>query len=247
MKSTTYDNLLSKLNYFFSSERKQRDEVQELLSLLSKIGDPLVFGGMPRDIALGGTKNFCSDVDIVMSNTSKKDFDELVLGFNHSINHFGGTRFNLSHWPVDVWRIENTWAFKENFFKLENEDSLLDTTFFNWDAILFNYKAKTLSYKENYFSDLENKILDINFEKNPNILGALKRTVKFLKNNEAKATRKLCSFFVKHQNEVSFASYDTHIQEIQNISKHMEDFLKTDNSYFKLQVAFDEIKAFPDL
>lgn len=239
MANLKANSLNEKLDYFFKTSFRNRDEVTSFILSASKISDPIIFGGMLRDISLGGNRSFYSDIDIVLKNISEKDFVHFISQFNPSKNIFGGARIHLNNWPLDIWRIEDTWAIKNNFVTFNDEKTLLKTTFFNWDSIIYNFKAKELSFSDKYFQDLENKTLEINFEPNPNPGGAVRRIAKFLKGYEAKATERVCQYFIGNLHFLDSSISDSHKRELYSIKNHMESFLKEKTaSHFSLQTEF---------
>lgn len=53
-------------------------------------------------------------------------------------NKFGGFRLTHSRMDFDIWRLEDTWAFREDIISLHNIDSLLHTTLMTWDAVIYD-------------------------------------------------------------------------------------------------------------
>jgi len=185
---------------FFSHESQSRQEITSFLDQCLIYGNPLIFGGCLRDIAIFGIKEFGSDIDIVFDG-EKRLLGEICEPYRFSLNKYGGYRGSLQNWDIDIWPLAETWAFREGLVDLTGIESLLKTTIMNWDAIVFDWKNKKLISKESYLKDLNEGYLDIILEENPNPLGA---TVKILRTIAIKGTtylsKDICSFLTKNLN-----------------------------------------------
>src|SRR5690554_5107071 len=81
----------------------------DLLCSALPMGNVYLFGGVLRDLALFGTRGFCSDIDLVVD----EGWDTCVPFLEHlgaRKNKFGGYRLWVAGWPVDIWSAEETWA-----------------------------------------------------------------------------------------------------------------------------------------
>ena len=170
---------------FFDSPK--RADVLEFVKGASTVGEVLVFGGLLRDIALFGVKNFNSDIDLVVDCSSVRlfsFFDECVYKFKR--NKFGGYRVEIGGWTVDVWPMRETWAFKNGYVTFENRESLLQTTITNWDAIAFSFEDKQIVAAGSYLECLKIGELDIVMEYNPNPVGVLMRIIRSICDRQAR-------------------------------------------------------------
>jgi predicted nucleotidyltransferase len=162
---------------FFHSPK--RSELKQLTSDLSKIGEVIAFGGVIRDIALYGAKNFNSDIDLVVNCSP----ESLAIFFqlshkNYEKNKFGGYRTATRNWTVDVWPLEKTWAFENNKVEFISRESLLRTTITNWDAIAYSFKDGAILCQNDYFHIIKIGEIDLVLECNPNNAGVLLRTLR---------------------------------------------------------------------
>lgn len=170
---------------FFSSVK--RASVTNFIGDLSNAGEVLVFGGLLRDIALFGTKNFNSDIDLVVDCSSDRlrDFF-MICEHNFNQNKFGGYRLEVGGWSVDVWPIRETWAFNNAGIAYRGHDSLLLTTITNWDAVVFSFKEKKIISGPYYLDSLKMGELDIVLADNPNSASVLMRVIKAVCDKRAK-------------------------------------------------------------
>lgn len=208
--------LPKRIDYFLRSEKYNRKEVFDVLKTLSPMGDVAIFGGMLRDLCFGGNSKFCSDVDIVIDTKDEEALLRKLKPYPLEFNSFGGYRINLSKWRLDVWPLSKTWAFREGYVKDATFENLVKTTFFNWDAIVYVKKNNKIYSKEIYLETLKSRILDINLEPNPNPLGAIVRSLRYLIKDDAILSPKLTNYIIKASQ--LFAPYDLIVTEKQRFN-----------------------------
>lgn len=170
---------------FFESPK--RADVKNLIRILSKGGEVLVFGGLLRDIALYGGDSFNSDIDLVVDCSPAVLFDFFeVFAPSAKKNHFGGYRVKVGGWSIDVWPLKKTWAFASGHVPYVDRHSLLLTTITNWDAIAFSFRDGALISREGYIESLLKKELDVVLVENPNKQGAFLRVLKLIFDKQVK-------------------------------------------------------------
>ena len=189
--------LPKRINYFLSSERYNRREVFDVLKTLSLLGDVAIFGGMLRDICFGGNYKFRSDIDLVIDTDDERALLKTLKVFPLEFNSLGGYRISLSKWKLDIWQLSKTWAFREGYVKDATFENLVKTTFFNWDAIVYVKKNNKIYSKEIYLETLKSRILDINLEPNPNPLGAIVRSLRYLIKENAILSPRLTNYIIE--------------------------------------------------
>jgi hypothetical protein len=202
----TFENLRSRVDRFFRSPAGPRPDTHTLalhflredeqaasveypgtsvtafVNFLSDAlpqGDVYLFGGILRDLALLGRRGFSSDIDLVVEGDWRH-----CVGYLESLgarqNKFGGYRFEVAGWPIDVWNAQETWAIKQGFVSYRGIGSLTETTILNWDAILMNWRTRRFVHRRNYLEELRGRVLDIVLEPNPNPLGMVTRVLRHL-------------------------------------------------------------------
>lgn len=213
-------NLLKKrLFRFFEEPPEERWEISSLVRNLNGLAEVFVFGGLIRDICFHGIRDFSSDVDLVVKVIDRDGFDELMNSQDVSRNRFGGYRIEFSRWQIDLWEFQNTWAFSEGLVVPVNDDSLLDTTFFNWDSIYYNVFSRQLSHSETYFDDVQKRFLDLKLMENPNRFGSFVRALRMILRERATTGRNMTCFLLEQLN----CSLDSEILEYEraHFSKQM--------------------------
>ena len=134
---------------------------------------------MIRDVALGGNREFGSDVDFVVKPRDVEQFHSFMTLQSAKRNRFGGYVWNGLHWRIDVWPLQNTWAHKEGHVEIRFFQDLLKATFFDCDAIIYDLQSKSLSAKPGYFERLKHRVFEINLLPNPNPIGNAVRALRY--------------------------------------------------------------------
>lgn len=155
-------------------------EVTRVVAFLSDLGRVAVFGGALRDLALHGTAARPADIDLVVEGDSDRELSRFLAPYAPVRNRFGGFRFRTERWSFDVWRVEDTWAVREGLVKARALDDLVQTTFFDWDALLYVQRSGTIAALPGYFDRLASLVINVNLQENPNPLGNLVRTLRVL-------------------------------------------------------------------
>jgi hypothetical protein len=132
-----------------------------LFKAFSKGAQAYIVGGFLRDIIIGKASR---DLDIIIDF----DHDEVLKLINehqliYSVNRLNGIKISLDNFNVDIWSIDQNWAFKNNLVA-QNEKDILESIasgcFYNFDALVIN--VKSLEVNVHYFNKLvEKNKLDI--------------------------------------------------------------------------------------
>jgi len=132
---------------------------QDMYSNLLNKFDSCLIGGAIRDFCLDTTPK---DLDFVI-NISDRDLFNYISKYDYKINKFGGYKICLNDLIVDIWSIDNHWAFKNNILP-KSIENLEYTTFYNIDSLVFNVNRNKL-YSNCFLKGYENKVLDITLDK----------------------------------------------------------------------------------
>ena len=186
-----------RVDYFFGSTTSHRREITHTLKGLSELGRVIVFGGAIRDMALRGTREPPSDIDVVLESAGPEDVESFMSTIGATRNRFGGFRFSTSRWKFDVWRLEDTWALRNHLVHGASGEALLKTTFFDWDAVAYDFSNRKLLVSDGYFERLERRIIDINLPDNPNPIGNARRALRIFVSGNAALSPRLADFVVK--------------------------------------------------
>ena len=171
--------LKNKVRYFLSSSRRGRSEIHHVLKYMQTCGTVAIIGGLLRDLALSSkTEKFRSDLDFVVDASHPRKFRDVMRSCKANVNRFGGYRLYGEHWTIDAWLLEDTWAHQAGHVSVSGFRDLLDTTFFNSDAIIYELSSGNVLVKPSYFPDLSRRLLEVNLLPNPNPIGSVVRALR---------------------------------------------------------------------
>jgi predicted nucleotidyltransferase len=164
-----------------------------IVSALRALGPTAVFGGVLRDLCRGPVSKFSSDIDLVVL-ADREVFEKGVAPFRGTRTRYGGFRILEEEWTVDVWPLQDTWAFRHGHVRDRSFRGLIETTFFNWDALVLELESQNLYYGDSYFEQLESRLLEINLEPNANPPGNVGRTLRYLVDHSARLGPRLSRY-----------------------------------------------------
>ncbi|QPZ91939.1 hypothetical protein [Thioclava electrotropha] len=171
--------LESKVQYFFASRYRGREDVRDTVRELRRHGRLVLVGGMLRDLALFGNTGFRSDLDFVIAPYDLRSFEKYMTAIGARVNRFGGYALPSRKWQIDVWPLERTWANVAGHAKVRTVGDLRRATFFRCDAILYDLDHRKLKTTPDYFGELNQKVLEINLRPNPNPKGNTVRAFRY--------------------------------------------------------------------
>ena len=124
-------------------------------------GTAYVVGGYFRDFI---NKKKSRDIDIIVDIKNNLLIETIEnYKFNYKVNRHGGIKLTHNNIEIDIWNIDNNWAFKNNLVKLNEEDklnSIAKGCFYNYDALVIN--LHNFSYSLRFYNEfIENKKLNI--------------------------------------------------------------------------------------
>jgi hypothetical protein len=170
---------------------------QSLFKKITKHGDVLLFGGAIRDILADKTPR---DYDFVV--TFRSSFlEEILASFEFRKNRFGGYKLVLDGIKIDIWSIDDTWAFRNKLIS-SSPENLTKTVFLNIDSIAVNLCRGNV-YAKRYREAIEKNLLDIVLEKNPFPELCVLRALIFKCTNNINISKNLREFIVKWKHGVN--------------------------------------------
>lgn len=156
-----YNEIKDKFNSSFSEVLDNNTSLKHLLYEIFVYGTAYIVGGYLRDIING---KLSRDLDIII-DIKHEQLLEILMDSNseYSINRHNGIKIKYKNVEVDMWSIENNWAFKNNLVKLNDEkklNSIAKGCFYNYDALVINLHTRNLNIK--YYNDfIKNNCLEI--------------------------------------------------------------------------------------
>ena len=156
-----YIQIQDKIRKNFATILNDNYELKSLLLQIFVEGTAYIIGGYVRD----QINNVPSrDIDIIIDLKHSR-LIEFIKSSNlkYTINRHNGIKLTLNNLYVDIWSIEENWAFRENLVVLNEEDkleSIAKGCFYNYDALVVN--LHTFNYNIRYYNKFKKTgILDI--------------------------------------------------------------------------------------
>lgn len=146
-------------NHFYSQMTKEG--IMPFFYEIFVYGTAYIVGGYFRDFI---NKKQSRDIDIIV-DVKNDILIEIIENYNlnYTINRYGGIKLTHNNLEIDIWNLENNWAFKNNLVKLNEDDklnSIAKGCFYNYDALVIN--LHNFSYSLRFYTDfLESKKLNI--------------------------------------------------------------------------------------
>lgn len=142
---------------------------QILFEKLKKLGHVYLIGGVLREIRDNGKIRSLRDIDIILDTEHETEYRDFLRGYSPELNRFGGYKVVCQDLIVDIWLLNQTWAYSANVIKCDKKDYsklLPRTVFLNMDSIVYDMTTAKW-YDEEYQKAMETKILDVVLEENP--------------------------------------------------------------------------------
>lgn len=233
--------ILPRLNVYLSEIAGHKPDISLFLSQLSSLGSCFFFGGTPRDIALQRQPR---DLDIVV-NTADGKLEEVVGQFPHRRNRFGGYHLEIAQTKVDIWCLENTWAFRAGLLTA-SPYNLTRSVFLNIDGIAVD-PFRCAVYAEPFLEYCLTRELDIVLRENPFPDLCVLRTLVFLSKEKCSASELLREYISDwHTNEqedisrlqrMQMAHYGVELFSARDIRRLLQRLTSFSNSGFRTRHA----------
>ena len=189
-----YNSFKSKFKIHFNLDLHKNPKLKYLLFNIFVYGSAYIVGGYLRDF-LNGNKSRDLDIIIDLSN------DKLIKIINdsnclYSINRHGGIKIIFRNLIVDMWSIENNWAFKNELVKFNEEDkleSIAKGCFYNYDSLVINLHTFNLNIQY-YNQYLKQKKLEILLKSTP-----------YKNLNPTSEANILRAFYLKKKDQIQFS------------------------------------------
>lgn len=213
------DRVKRRVREFLERDSRDQQHLRGLLGELEPLGTTVFFGGMLRDIFLGGLRRFApdfsSDIDIVVDAPASR-LEQKLRGCLPRVgtNAFGGHRVACGAWTVDVWALQSTWAIRERLVPFTGIETLIRTTFFTWDACIYDVSKNSICMYPGALEQMKEWLLDVNLEPNPHAEKISVRILRWLIEERVGLSPRLASYLYRSLGDSSVARIrDYAIQE----------------------------------
>ncbi|MES2459315.1 MAG: hypothetical protein V4671_01940 [Armatimonadota bacterium] len=130
-----------------------------------------VFGGAVRDVARFGPSYRPRDIDLVVEGASNEVLLSLFSSYVIRSTRFGGLRLNYNGYLVDIWPLQDTWAFRQGLVSDVTFQGLTRTTFLDVEAVAVvvggTLPERMRMYEYNFLDAMHGGCVDISLKENP--------------------------------------------------------------------------------
>jgi hypothetical protein len=231
--------LRARLGRFVSTDSKQY--YPQLYRVLGDIQDnkfpAFLCGGAVRNMLLCNN-TIPRDLDIILGCVSKGQLETLFPDYIKGETSLGGLKLQVKDWSIDIWPIQDTWAFKDGKFKGNGFSDYPKITFLNIDAIavqLFGKRRqKRKIYSNGFFKAIIEKTIELNFEENPSPSECIVRALWIANKFSFLIGPKLSRYMISYINKIE-------IEELAEIYQHR--YMSSSVTIEKFYNCFKNIKT----
>lgn len=234
--------LIKKIKEYFSHYLNADSLFDELL----QIGDVFIIGGILREYNDCNLDNIgeLRDADFAIKVHDSERWKRLLCSLPNTINRFGGHKFECAGLEIDVWDIDNTWAIKQNFVSVKNNnyvEALSNSVFLTVDSIIYDVKSNSW-IDSLYKSSMDSKVLDIVLAENPyislNVVRAmiLKNKYKMVYSEQLKKVIKETSMLPHILDELCAIQMKRYGKIIISREKMEREFCNINNAINKIEI-----------
>lgn len=140
-----------------------------LFDRLQTMGNIYLIGGVLREIKDNGTIHYLRDIDMVLDTSDENAYNRFISEYSAERNRFGGYKVQCQDLIIDVWLLQQTWAYSEQVITCEPQDYLVklpETVFLNMDSIVYDIRNNKW-YDDRYQEAMRTGVLDVVLEENP--------------------------------------------------------------------------------
>ncbi|MBN8586527.1 MAG: hypothetical protein J0M37_15665 [Ignavibacteria bacterium] len=160
IKNIDRGNFKAKFDIKLNLLKIKNPSLDKFLKLLPTDTDIYIIGGFLRSI--NDSKYKPKDIDLIIDLNSKTLSKYIDSAFKvYEKNRMNGFKVKLSNITLDVWSLENNYAYKYSFTVYKrNPECISMSTFYNYDSISLKLNNKELFSK--YYEDcIKRNTLDI--------------------------------------------------------------------------------------
>jgi hypothetical protein len=168
---------------------------------------------------VSGVKAVPRDLDIVLAQNSIAEVDVELTEQVERATRFGGLHLSMHEWDVDVWSLEQTWAFRnDDQFDVTFED-LPKTTFLDVDAVAVSItEGAPHVYECGFFDAVRARTVGLNYRPNPYPALCAVRALDIARRLDFSLDTELVSYILKtvrkHSTPALVEAQESHFGEI---------------------------------
>lgn len=184
---------------------KNHPPALELFKKLEGVGNLYLIGGVLREYIDHKKIIHLRDIDIIVDVKDYLLWKEILSQYMKRHNRFGGYKLECCGLIIDIWAIEETWAYRSGSIQCPPQDYfkfLPDTVFLNIDSIVYDWKKNVWLY-EKYREAMRTRVIDVVLVNNPQLQLNIIRALVLKKRYTMDFSKKLDSIICNEANNYS--------------------------------------------
>jgi len=245
-KQKLKQQLRTRLGRFVATDSKRH--FPHLYSVLEDIRNSnypaFLCGGAVRNFLLSNN-SIPRDLDIILGDVSRERLETLFPGHVKGETSLGGIKLQVKNWLIDMWPIQDTWAFKGGRVAGKEFSDYPKITFLDIDAIaiqLFSKKRqKRIIYSNGFFEAIANRTIELNFDENPAPAGCIVRALQIARKFNFAIGPKLAHYMISYIKQIEieelagmyrrrYTSARITTEKLHNCFKSIEIQMQTSNN-----------------
>ena len=238
--------LRTRLGRFVATDSKRH--YPHLYSVLEDIRNnnypAFLCGGAVRDMLLCNN-SIPRDLDIILGYVSRELLETLFPDHIKGETSLGGLKLQVKDWSIDMWPIQDTWAFKEGKVTGKGFSDYPKITFLNIDAIAIQLFSKRRQkreiYSKGFFEAIAKRTVELNFEENPAPAECIVRALRIANKFKFVIGPRLARYMISYTNQMEieelaeiyqrrYMSADVTVEKLHNCFKSIETQMQASNN-----------------
>ena len=239
-------DIRTRLGRFVATDSKRH--YPHLYSVLEDIRNnnypAFLCGGAVRDMLLCNN-SIPRDLDIILGYVSREQLATLFPDHIKGETSLGGLKLQVKDWSIDMWPIQDTWAFKEGKVTGKGFSDYPKITFLNIDAIAIQLFSKRRQkreiYSKGFFEAIAERTIELNFEENPAPAECIVRALRIAKKFKFVIGPRLARYMISYKNQMDieelaeiyqrrYMSADVTVEKLHNCFKSIETQIQASNN-----------------
>ena len=154
-----YNELKRKFKLHFALELDSNPKLKFLMYDIFVFGSAYIVGGYLRDFLNAKPSR---DIDVIVDLANDKLLEIIQNSkVEYSVNRHKGIKIHFENVEVDMWSIENNWAFKNELVILNEKDklhSIAKGCFYNYDSLVVNLHTLNMNFQHYSNFNAEKKL-----------------------------------------------------------------------------------------
>lgn len=195
---------------------------KELFEGLKHLGNIYLIGGVLREYKDNDSIGALRDVDMI-TDIPEQEYEQFMSSYQPEVNAFGGYKLLCAGLIVDIWRLEQTWAYAERKVVCNDNECVVNlpqTVFLNMDAIVYDLK-NDVWYDEVYRDAVDKGVLGVVLKENPQLGLNIVRSLVIRRKYNMRVSKELCDIISSYCTENQDAAQELYQIQLNRYKKEL--------------------------